>query len=223
MVLPREYMEDLLVRLSYHSNAIENNRITLPETVSIILHHTVPNRVSLQELYEIDNHRYAMEYLLSSHILQRGFSFNEMFETHSILLHRLHHEKGKFKTETNFIKGADFETTHPSNVFMEMKQWIDNLHYRVKLAVSEKEIITAVCDSHIAFERIHPFADGNGRIGRLIMNYFLVKNDIPPLVIEKDDKERYFHILANENIEGFSRYACEKIQKEQRRMKSFVN
>lgn len=108
--------------IQYHSNAIENNRITLPEAVSIILHHTVPNRVSLQELYEIDNHRYAMEYLLSSDNLRREFSFNEMFETHSILLHRIHHEKRKFKTEVNLIKGAGFETTHPSNVSMEMKQ-----------------------------------------------------------------------------------------------------
>lgn len=223
MVLPREYMEDLLVRLSHHSNAIENNNITLPETVSIILHNTVPNKVSLRELYEIDNHRHAMEYLLSSDVLDQDFSLDTMFDTHSILMDRLHHEKGKFKTEENFIKGADFDTTHPSNVFIEMKQWLDNVNYRLEFSNSDKEIIDIVCESHIQFERIHPFADGNGRTGRLIINYLLIKNDIPPLVIEKEDKERYIYFLANEDEQGFSDYAMEKIKKERKRIKSFTN
>lgn len=78
-----------------------------------------------------------------------------------------------------------------------------------------------VCESHIEFERIHPFADGNGRTGRLIMNYLLMKNDIAPLVIEKVDKERYIFFLANQDVNGFSDYAEEKIQKERKRMKSF--
>lgn len=69
MELTDDYMDDFLVRMSHQSNAIENNRISLPETVSIILHHTIPNKLSLRQVYEIDNHRYAMEYLFASHII----------------------------------------------------------------------------------------------------------------------------------------------------------
>lgn len=221
MVLPKEYVEDLLVRFSHHSNAIENNSITLPETVSIILHNTVPNKVSLREVYEIDNHRHAIEYLLSPNTLKEDFSFEILFETHSILMDRLDHRRGAFKTDVNYIVGADFETTPPSNVYQVMKQWIDNVNYRIELAETDKEIIDLICESHIQFERIHPFADGNGRTGRLVMNYLLMKNNIAPLVIEKADKERYVFFLANVDVEGFSDYAEEKIQKEQKRIKSF--
>lgn len=221
MKLPKEYMEDLLVRMSHHSSAIENNEITLPETVSIILHNTIPNKASLREVYEIDNHRYAMEYLLSPETLEKDFTFDILFDTHAILMDRLHHERGRFKTEANYIRGADFDTVHPDNAFMVMKQWLDNVNYRMEIAESDNDIIDLVCDSHIEFERIHPFADGNGRTGRLIMNYLLMKNDIAPLVIEKEDKERYIFFLANQDVKGLSDYAEEKIKKERKRMKSF--
>ncbi len=221
MNLTGEYLDDLLVRMSHHSNAIENNSITLPETVSIILHHTIPNKLSLREVYEIDNHRYAMEYLFSNHTLAKGFDFDIIFKTHQILMDKLHHERGMFKTEVNYIKGADFNTTHPSHVYLEMKQWIDNLNLRIKSAYLDHEIIELVCESHIQFERIHPFADGNGRTGRLLMNFLLVKSGIPPFVIEKDDKERYLFFLSNEDVKGFKNYTVEKIAKEKKRMKSF--
>ncbi|MBM7714725.1 Fic family protein [Siminovitchia sp. FSL H7-0308] len=222
MDLSKEYVEDLLVRMSHHSSAIENNTISLPETVSIILHNTVPNKVSLRELYEIDNHRHAMEYLLSPETLKKDFTFDILFETHAILMDRLHHERGKFKTEENFMKGADFDAAHPKETPMLMKQWIDNVNFRLNTSHSDKDVIDLVCESHIEFERIHPFADGNGRTGRLIMNYLLLKKDIAPLIIEKKDKERYIYFIANQDGKSFSDFAEEKIKKEQKRIKSFA-
>lgn len=102
-----------------------------------------------------------------------------------------------------------------------MKQWLDNINYRIEASGTNQDIIDLVCESHIEFERIHPFADGNGRTGRLVMNYLLVKNDIAPLVIEKEDKERYIFFLANQDVEALSNYAQDKIKKEFSRMKSF--
>ncbi|WP_088051168.1 Fic family protein [Virgibacillus dakarensis] len=221
MELPREYMDDLLVRMTHHSSAIENNTISLPETVSIILHHTVPNKVSLRELYEIDNHRYAMEYLFDPDTLQKDFTMDVLLETHSLLMNRLHHERGKFKTEVNYIKGTDFETTKPNETPLAMKQWLDNINYRVNLTTSKEEIVQLVCESHISFERIHPFADGNGRTGRLMMNYLLLKNDLAPLIIEKEEKERYIFFLSTQDVEGFREYAEKKIEKERKRIHSF--
>lgn len=221
MKLPKEYMDDLFVRMSHHSSAIENNTISLPETVSIILHHTVPNKVSLRELYEIDNHRYAMQYLFDPDTLEKEFTMDILLETHSLLMNRLHHERGKFKTEVNYVKGADFDTTKPSETPLVMKQWVDNISYRMGLTNKKEDIIQLVCESHIEFERIHPFADGNGRTGRLMMNYILLKNDIAPLIIEKEEKERYIFFLSTQDAEGFSALAEKKIEEERKRIHSF--
>lgn len=221
MKLPIEYIDDLLVRMSHHSSAIENNTISLPETVSIILHHTVPNKVSLRELYEIDNHRYAMEYLLDRDTVNQTFSMDIVMETHALLMNRLHHERGQFKTEVNHIKGAEFDTARPSETPLLMTQWLDNINYRMAIATTNEAIIEMVCESHVTFERIHPFADGNGRTGRLIMNYLLLKNDIAPLIIEKDEKEQYVYFLATQDIEGFSKFVGKKVEKEQKRIHAF--
>nr|WP_176449045.1 Fic family protein [Lentibacillus sp. CBA3610] len=78
-----------------------------------------------------------------------------------------------------------------------------------------------ICESHITFERIHPFADGNGRVGRLIINYLLIKNAIAPLIIEKDEKERYIYFLATQETEGFTKFVEQKVETEQKRLDTF--
>jgi len=216
-----DYIDDLLVRLAHHSSAIENNTITLQETVSILLYNTIPNKASLREVYEIDNHRFAFEYILDSIKNKETLTFEVLFKTHSILLERLHHERGKFKTNSNAIVGADFTTASVQETPILMKQWLDNINYRLENSSTKEEIVEAVCESHIQFEKIHPFQDGNGRTGRLIMSYLLMLNDIAPLVIEKEDKGDYILYLANEDVEGFTSYALKKISDEEVRMTSF--
>ena len=219
--ISQDYMDDILVRMSHHSSAIENNTLTLPETVSIILHNTVPNKASLREVYEIDNHRYAMEYLYAASTLQEELTLDILFKTDELLMDKLHHERGMFKTKKNFIRGAEFDTASPQETPMLMKQWIDNVNYRLEVATSKADVIELACESHIEFERIHPFADGNGRTGRLLMNFLLLKKNIAPFIIDKKDKERYVYFLATQDVADFCLYAEEKIQVEEKRMAAF--
>src|SRR5699024_3728389 len=201
--------------------AIENNTITLQETVSILLYNTIPNKASLREVYEIDNHRFAFEYILECIKDKTTLSFEVLFKMHSLLLDRLHHERGKFKTSSNAIVGASFTTASVEETPILMKQWLDNLNYRLKISTTKEELVEVICESHIQFEKIHPFQDGNGRTGRLTMVYLFMLNDISPLVIEKENKGDYIFYLANEDIEGFTHYALKKITDEEARMKSF--
>jgi Fic family protein len=219
--LPKDYVDDILVRLTHHSSALENNRITLNETVSIILHNTIPGKVSVREFYEVDNHKRAFQYMMEQ--LDEELSLSLIHGIHEQLMDRLHHERGRFKSSDNAIAGADFETAPYQETPMLMVQWVDNLKYRLDTAEDEDSIILAVCESHIEFERIHPYADGNGRTGRLIMVYLLLKYGLCPLIINKEDKEKYIHFLSTRDVDGFASYAKSIIEKERVRYLKFLN
>lgn len=71
--------------------------------------------------------------------------------------------------------------------------------------------------------RIHPFSDGNGRAGRIVMMYSLLQEGFPPLIIEKETKAQYVDFLANQDVEGFFQFTKERLDKEQKRMQAFQN
>lgn len=91
----------------------------------------------------------------------------------------------------------------------------------------DKNILTAfklhykIPRYHIEFERIHPFEDGNGRTGRLLINYELLKNNLPPVVISKKDRVKYFEFLRNNDGTGLAEWLKELSNTEKERMKKF--
>lgn len=100
---------------------------------------------------------------------------------------------------------------------------IDNLEYRLESAKSDEEKLIAIIDTHIQFERIHPFSDGNGRTGRMVMNYSLLQQGFPPLIIEKETKAQYIEFLGTQDVDGFVQFAREILEKEKKRMRAFKN
>ena len=83
----------------------------------------------------------------------------------------------------------------------------------------EKNLFALLLRNHIEFEKIHPFEDGNGRTGRLLINYELLKNDLPPVVIVKEDRVKYFEFLRNN---GLAEWLKELSTREEQRMERFV-
>lgn len=219
---PSEYLDDILVRLAYHSSAIEGNTISLPQTVSIILHNTVPKRTSLRELFEVENHRGAFALMLEKVQENEELSISLVKDIHERLMDKLIVDRGRFKSNENAILGADFDTASPQETPFLMQQLIDNLNYWLTVSTTEGEQLEAILDSHIQFERIHPFSDGNGRTGRLFMNYSLLKEGFPPLVIQTEDKGQYLELLAEQNVRGLMEYALEQMTKEERRQEQFI-
>ena len=90
-------------------------------------------------------------------------------------------------------------------------------------AATEEEKLDSILDAHIQFERIHPFSDGNGRTGRMLMNYSLLQEGFPPLIIEKETKATYIELLAKQDLNGFMSFANAILVKEQKRMQYFQN
>lgn len=104
-----------------------------------------------------------------------------------------------------------------------MQQWVDNLNDQLESVSKDRDILRVIMDFHIQFERIHPFSDGNGRTGRMLMNYALIQHDLPPLIIQVKDKAAYVNYLAKQDIDGITRFSYELIGDETRRMQRFNN
>ena len=221
----KDYLDDILVRLAHHSAGIEGNTISLPATVSIIVNGTLPmsGKATVREFYEIENHKQAFENMLSHLLNEDPLTVTIIKDIHADLTDRLQYDRGQFKKNENMIIGAEFQTASPAETPALMIQLVDNLEYRLESAKSDEEKLLAILDTHIQFERIHPFSDGNGRTGRMVMNYSLLQQGFPPLIIEKETKAQYIEFLGNQDVDGFFRFAKALLEKEQRRMQGFQN
>lgn len=217
-----EYLEDMLVRMAYHSSGIEGNTISLPQTVSIILEGTLPGEnKSIREFYEIENHKQTFDYMLDQLDSKQPLSLDIILNIHALLTDRLQHDRGKFKSNQNAIRGAEFQTATPQETPMLMRQWIDNLNYRLDQDNTVDEFYGILADTHIQLERIHPFSDGNGRTGRMIMMYLSLKYQKVPVIISKDNRAKYIELLAEQNAEGLKDILKSSYEFEKERMKQF--
>lgn len=147
------YLDDILVRLAYHSSAIEGNTLTFSEAVSIIIERNLPsNRRSIREFYEIENHKQAfscvMDLLANAKVLQLG----QVQDMHALLVDRLQHDRGLFKTQQNAIIGAEFKTATPTETPFLMQQWVDNTTFRLEQAGDERTKLEVLAETHIQFE-----------------------------------------------------------------------
>ena len=221
----QDYLDDILVRLAHHSAGIEGNTISLPATVSIIVNGTLPmtGKATVREFYEIENHKQAFENILTNLLNEDPLSIAIVKNIHADLTDRLQYDRGKFKKNENMILGAEFQTASPSETPYLMAQLVDNLAYRLNMPNSEDEKLLAILDTHIQFERIHPFSDGNGRTGRMVLNYSLLQHGFPALIIEKETKAEYIEFLGNQDLKGFFQFAKILLEKEQKRMQAFQN
>ena len=218
--LPFEYMEDILVRMAHHSTAIEGNTLTQAETISILIHNFIPRDMSEREYYEVKNYRKAFNTLLEA---DRKITTELIKKYNKYIMENLHDLNGKFKTTQNLILGAEFEPTKPYLVPFEIEDWCNNLSYKLENAKTNEEKVEIIMDQHIKFEKIHPFNDGNGRTGRLLIIHSCLKEDLEPIIIPKEEKGKYINLLACENLKELTKWALLLQEKERDRIEKFSN
>lgn len=211
-----KYVEDFVTRSTYHSNAIEGNTLTYAETYAILYN---DNSFKIdgkepREIYEAINHKNALELAFKN--LQGNAEFDERLikEINETINKNIKETQGFRKIQV-FIQGSDHIPPEPEKISNLMNYFVYNYNN------DNQEIFEKIAKYHIEFEKIHPFEDDNGRTGRLLINYELLKNDLPPVVIAKEDRVKYFEFLRNEDYKQFSIWLEELSESEKERMKKF--
>ena len=211
-----DYLEDLITRSTYHSNAIEGSTLTYAETYAILYN---DNSFKIggkepREIYEAINHKKALELVFKN--LKNNDEFNEGFiKKLNETINRDIKDTEGYRTVQVFIRGSEHIPPAPEKITNLMNYFIYNYNH------DEQNIFYKLAKYHIEFEKIHPFEDGNGRTGRLLLNYELIKNNLPPVVISKDDRVKYFEILKNDDIMGLAEWLRDLSNQEKERMEKF--
>ncbi len=182
--------EVLLLEWTYHSNAIEGNTLTLRETKVVLEGITVGGK-SLREHFEAINHRDAIVYVEQIVATKEPLDERVIRDIHALVLKGIQPEEaGRYRRENMLISGASTVPPH----FLHLDQAMQDLLAWYAASGDMNPIIRAA-ELHTRFVQIHPFVDGNGRTGRLLLNIVLMQAGYPPAIIQKEDRIRYYDVL----------------------------
>ncbi|QQY79683.1 Fic/DOC family protein [Keratinibaculum paraultunense] len=210
--------DEFLIDFTYNSNAIEGNTLTLQETALVLQEGITIDKKPLKEHLEVIGHKEAFFYIEEIVKEKIPLSENIIKDIHSIVLMDKPQDRGKYRRIPVTILGAVHEPPQPYLVPVLMERLVDEYNKSMK----DKHIIEKVALFHLQFETIHPFIDGNGRTGRLIMNFELMKEGYPPINIKFKDRKRYYNCftdfqLNNSNpqmlIEMIEEYIQEELER----------
>lgn len=186
------------IAFAYHSGKLENEQVTYHDTREIFEHDGVTSYTGdLRTLFEISNAKNANEFLLVSFNEQRvldeqlvkEFQFRLTQKTYDTRRWQLGERPGEYKRH-DYVTGKNEIGALPGDVSEEMEELLSEL-----TDIPDEKVLTAAAYYHAKFENIHPFADGNGRTGRLTMNYFLLLHHHPPVIIHEEDRKNYYSAL----------------------------
>lgn len=184
--------EQLALEWTYHSNAIEGNTLTLRETQVVLEGITVGGK-PLKDHLEAINHRDAIRYVMSLVERRQTLSERSILDIHSLVLKGIDdRQAGRYRQQNVIITGA---STRPSH-FLHVRDNLQNLlAWHDSAPAQALHPIEREAQMHARFEQIHPFVDGNGRTGRLLLNLELMKYGYPPAVIQKENRMEYYEAL----------------------------
>ena len=211
--------DEFLVDYTYNSNAIEGNTLTLKETAMVLEGITI-DRKPLKDHLEAVGHRDAFLYIEQLIKDKTPFSERVIKEIHSLVLMDRPEDKGVYRRIPVRIMGAYHEPTQPYLVAPQMEQLV------AEFANTKLHPIEAAALFHLKFEGIHPFIDGNGRTGRLILNFTLMQHGYPPINVKFADRKRYYEAFdgyyRDGDAEAMVKMVAEYVKEQVERQKAFL-
>ena len=178
--------EEFTVEFTYNSNAIEGNTLTLRET-DLVLRGLTIDRKPLKDHMEAVGHKEAFDFVRDLVKEQVPMSESIIKQIHYLVLADKKDDRGVYRRVPVRIMGAHHEPVQPYLIQPKMEQLM------IDYGSSTEHIITKLARFHIEFEGIHPFIDGNGRTGRLLVNLELMKAGYPPIDIKFTDRIAYYN------------------------------
>ncbi len=202
--------DELLVEHTYNSTSIEGTTFSKRETEVVIFSKAIIPDKSLTEHLEVTNHAVVLRQIFQR---ERPGPITEVFikTLHRDLMQGVREDAGRYSRHQRAIRGLDIALTHPKDIQEEMRTLIRSWNGR-----SAHTSIRDIADFHARFELIHPFGDGNGRVGRLLMTLQCLQWGYPPAVIENARKAEYFEVLeyAQRKADGpFVLFLMEEMQR----------
>ncbi|HLC70200.1 MAG TPA: Fic family protein [Patescibacteria group bacterium] len=181
--------DQFILKLTYHSNSIEGSTLTEPDTAAILFDNAALPNKSLIEHLEAKNHQTALNYLFFRLANKGKINEDLVLKLHSILMNGVRPDAGFYRRHGVRITGVNLPTANYLSVPKLMQAVF------VEVAKTPKDTIKFSAIVHSKFEQIHPFSDGNGRVGRLLMNAILLKANFTPAIIRQEQKRLYYTYL----------------------------
>ncbi|CAC9459932.1 Fic family protein [bacterium endosymbiont of Bathymodiolus sp. 5 South] len=181
----------------YNSNAIENSTLSLEETEKILLEIELDRYVSPREIFEAKNLERVMRYI------NKNTDKNVLNESVILLLHQMLISNiddtiaGRFRQDGELVRVGSHIAPMPSEIDERMKDMLIEYH-----TTDTQNIVTRISTLHLAFEHTHPFVDGNGRIGRVINNYLLIRAGYVSINIKFINRAQYYDAFSEYDLTG---------------------
>jgi len=188
--------DEFILSLTYNSNRIEGSSLSENDTAAILFENASLPDKNLVEQLEAKNHQAALEYLFQ--YIKTAGPINEelILKLHGILMNAVRPDAGIYRKHAVRIRGSYIPTANYLKVPHIMKELIK------KIQKNRADALSAIASVHSRFEQTHPFSDGNGRTGRLLMHAMALKINLPPPVIKQEKKREYINYLNKSQTAG---------------------
>lgn len=195
----KEILKNFIIEFAFNTTSIEGNTITLQQARNLLEEGLTPENKTLREIYDLQNTEKVFFDILEN---DEELSHEFIIKIHSDLMENIDARKGYRKVDIHVFK-SNFKATPAPYVRTDMGlllKWYEQ--NKKKLHPLVLGIIF-----HHKFEKIHPFMDGNGRTGRILLNYILTKNNYPPLVIYKKTRANFLEVLRKADKSDFTKFS----------------
>jgi len=181
----------------YNSNAIENSTLTLEETEKILLQIDLDRYINERELFEAKNLSRVIKYI-NERATEKELTLDLVLLLHKMLISNIRDEvAGRFRNEDEWVRVGNHIAPDPRKVLELLNEMLFQYH-----ASDHEHIVKRIARLHLTFENIHPFVDGNGRIGRVINNYLLIREKYVPINIKFINRKEYYNAFEEFDNSG---------------------